>query len=243
VAPHRPNILYLHSHDTGRHAQPYGAAVETPRIQRLAEEGVAFRRAFCAASTCSASRACPLTGQYAHTNGMMGLAHRGWSLMDYRHHIVHTLHESGYRTTLIGEQHISKEPEVIGYDEVVRIASTRATDIAAVTIDALRAAPRDRPFFLSVGFFETHREFFAPEEGEERYVLPPPNIPDTPETRADMAGLNASARSLDAGIGAVLDELDALGLAETPSSSAPPTTGRPSPGRRRPSRTGGSASS
>ena len=29
-----------------------------------------------------------------------------------------------------------------------------------------------------------------------------------------MAGLNASARSLDAGIGAVLDELDALGLAE-----------------------------
>jgi N-sulfoglucosamine sulfohydrolase len=91
----RPNILYLHSHDTGRHVQPYGAAVETPRIQRLAEEGIAFRRAFCAASTCSASRACLLTGQYAHTNGMMGLAHRGWSLMDYRHHIVHTLHEAG----------------------------------------------------------------------------------------------------------------------------------------------------
>jgi N-sulfoglucosamine sulfohydrolase len=214
AAAPQPNILYLHSHDTGRHVQPYGAAVETPRLQRLAEEGIAFRRAFCAASTCSASRACLLTGQYAHTNGMMGLAHRGWSLMDYRHHIVHTLHEAGYRTTLIGEQHISKEPEVIGYDEVVKIATTRATDVAPVTIDVLRSAPRDQPFFLSVGFFETHREFFRPAEGEERYVLPPPNIPDTPETRADMAALNASARSLDAGIGAILDELDALGLAE-----------------------------
>ena len=86
-----PNILYLHSHDTGRSVQPYGYPVPTPRIQGLAEEGVLFRQAFCAASTCSASRACLLTGQYAHSNGMLGLAHRGWSLNDYHHHIVHTL--------------------------------------------------------------------------------------------------------------------------------------------------------
>ena len=86
-----PNILYLHSHDTGRFVQPYGYAIPTPRIQGLAEQGVLFRQAFCAAPTCSASRACLLTGQYAHSNGMLGLAHRGWSLNDYSHHIVHTL--------------------------------------------------------------------------------------------------------------------------------------------------------
>ena len=90
-----PNILYLHSHDTGRFVQPYGYAVPTPRIQGLAEQGILFRQAFCAASTCSASRACLLTGQYAHTNGMLGLAHRGWSLHDYTHHIVHTLRTVG----------------------------------------------------------------------------------------------------------------------------------------------------
>jgi arylsulfatase A-like enzyme len=82
--PH-PNILYLHSHDTGRYVQPYGYAIPTPNIQQLADEGVVFRQAFCAASTCSASRACLLTGQYAHANGMLGLARRGWSLNDYRH--------------------------------------------------------------------------------------------------------------------------------------------------------------
>ena len=205
-----PNILYLHSHDTGRHVQPMGAAVATPRIQGLAEEGVLFRRAFCAASTCSASRACLLTGRYAHSNGMMGLAHRGWSLTDYSWHVVHTLRTAGYHSVLIGEQHISKEPDVIGYDEVVKIATTRATDVAPVTIDVLRDI--DRPFFLSVGFFETHREFFRPEDGEDRYVAPPPNLPDTPEVRRDVAAFNASARSLDQGIGAVLDEIDALGL-------------------------------
>ena len=86
-----PNILYLHSHDTGRYAQPYGHQVPMPNVQALADQGVLFRQAFCAAPTCSASRACLLTGQYGQTNGMLGLAHRGWSLRDYSHHIVHTL--------------------------------------------------------------------------------------------------------------------------------------------------------
>ena len=60
----RPNILYIHSHDTGRYVQPYGHAIPTPHIQRLAEEGVLFRKAFCAAPTCSPSRASLLTGQH-----------------------------------------------------------------------------------------------------------------------------------------------------------------------------------
>src|SRR5918995_2282338 len=80
--PDLPNVLYVHSHDTGRWLGPYGHAVRTPNIQRLAEEGVIFRKAFCAAPTCSGSRACLLTGQYAHSNGMVGLAHRGFSLND-----------------------------------------------------------------------------------------------------------------------------------------------------------------
>ena len=106
--------------------QPYGYAVRTPNIQRLAEEGVIFRKAFCAAPTCSGSRACLLTGQYAHSNGMVGLAHRGFA-QNYRHHIVHTLHELGYWSALIGEQHISKKPDVIGYDEVYKIPPTTRT--------------------------------------------------------------------------------------------------------------------
>jgi N-sulfoglucosamine sulfohydrolase len=207
----RPNILYLHSHDTGRYVQPYGYGVPTPHIQRLAEQGFLFRQAFCAASTCSASRACLLTGQYAHSNGMLGLAHRGWSLNDYNHHVVHTLHDVDYHSVLIGEQHISKRPDVIGYDRVIKIATTRASDVAPVTIDVLRDL-RGEPFFLSVGFFETHREFFRPGAGEDRYVLPPANLPDTPRTRSDMAAFVASARSLDDGIGAVLGALDDLGL-------------------------------
>jgi N-sulfoglucosamine sulfohydrolase len=91
-----PNIIYLHSHDTGRYVQPYGHQIPTPNIQRLADQGLLFRRAFCAAPSCSGSRACLLTGQWAHVNGMTGLAHRGWKLDDYGRHLVHPLREAGY---------------------------------------------------------------------------------------------------------------------------------------------------
>ena len=57
LAMNKPNILYIHSHDTGRHIQPYGYAVVTPNLQRLAEEGVLFRENFCVSPTCSPSRA------------------------------------------------------------------------------------------------------------------------------------------------------------------------------------------
>jgi N-sulfoglucosamine sulfohydrolase len=209
-----PNILYLHSHDTGRYVQPYGHPVPTPNIQRLADQGVLFREAFCAAPTCSVSRACLLTGQYGHNNGMLGLAHRGWSLNDYRQHIVHTLRKAGYYSVLIGEQHIAKRPDVIGFDRVVKIDKTHVETVAPAASEILGEPPRE-PFFLSVGFFETHREFLGPGSLRDTlYSLPPANLPDTPETRRDMAAYKASARALDQGVGAVLDALDSHGLAD-----------------------------
>lgn len=210
----RPNILYLHSHDTGRYVQPYGYAIPTPNIQHLAEDGVLFRQAFCAAPTCSPSRACLLTGQYAHTNGMPGLAHRGFSLHDYRHHIIHTLRKQGYWSALIGEQHISKEAGIIGYDRVYKIENSHVKAVAPLGVEILRNPPH-QPFFLSVGFFETHRAFFAPISPQvANYCRPPQAIPDTRETRQDMAAFQASAWSLDQGVGEVINALAANGLAE-----------------------------
>lgn len=210
----QPNILYIHSHDTGRYVQPYGFQVPTPNIQMLADQGVLFREAFCAAPTCSGSRASLLTGLYCHNNGMLGLAHRGWKLNDYGQHWVHALRGAGYHSTLIGEQHISIEPEVIGYDEIVPVDSNHASFVAPLTIKALKEAPQ-RPWFMSVGFFETHRDFSAPTSVRDTlYSLPPANLPDTAVTRRDMAAFKASARSLDQGIGAVLHALHDFGLTD-----------------------------
>ena len=211
----RPNILYLHSHDTGRYIQSYGHAVPTPNLQRLAEQGVLFRQAFCAAPTCSPSRAALLTGQCAHSSGMIGLAHRGFRLHDYRQHLVHTLRSAGYHSTLIGVQHVAPDTSMIGYDQVIPLPSHRAEHVAPAAVDFLRNAAAAQPFFLSIGFIETHRVFPEPgPQDDPRYTLPPVPLPDTPDTRADMAAFHASARMLDWGMGVVLEALEANGLAE-----------------------------
>ncbi len=207
----QPNILYLHSHDTGRYVQPYGHAVATPHLQNLAEEGVLFRQAFTASPTCSPSRACLLTGESPHNNGMLGLAHRGFALNDYRHHIVHTLRQYGYESALSGIQHIGTSPELIGYDRI--LGGHLEADSKAV--EFLRAK-HDHPFFLDVGFFETHREFPSEHPDDDpRYCLPPAPLPDTPEIREEMARFKRSARDLDRRMGRVLDALAESGLADT----------------------------
>ena len=210
-----PNILYLHSHDTGRYVEPYGHAIPTPNIQRLADQGVLFRQAFAAAPVCSGSRAALLTGEAPHTNGMLGLAHRGFALHDYGHHLTQTLRDAGYWSGLVGEQHISTDHEVLGYDHVVEVDDHHVETVAPEVIRLLDERPKDRPFFLSVGFFETHRDFFEPSSVRDAlYSQPPANLPDTPETRRDMAAFKASARKLDQGVGSVLDALDRAGLAD-----------------------------
>ena len=208
-----PNILYIHSHDTGRYVQPYGHAVPTPNIQQLAEGGVLFRGAFCANPTCSPSRASLLTGQWAHSCGMLGLVNRGFSLPDYSQHVVHILRDGdGYHSVLAGIQHVAKDPARIGYDQILR-GDRSPEEITSRAVGFLNSTPT-QPFFLDVGFGVTHRKFPEPGPDEDaRYTLPPAPFPDTPENRYDMAAFKASARILDQSLGDVLDALNANGLA------------------------------
>ncbi len=215
MATDKPNVIYINSHDTGRYIQPYGHAVPTPELQKFAEEGVLFRQNFCICPTCSPSRSALVTGSYPHENGMLGLAHRGFKLNDYGQHLQSTLQKSGYSTQLAGGQHVAagtgpEVAEITGFDRYL------GEDASAVAAEFLEGAP-DGPFYLEVGFGQTHRGFPPIEEcpDDPRYCRPPAPLPDTPDTRQDMARYKASARILDAKIGRILDALESGGLAES----------------------------
>ena len=214
-----PNIVYIHSHDTGRYVQPYGHAIPTPHIQQLAEEGALFRQAFCANPTCSPSRASLLTGQWAHSCGMTGLVNRGWTLPNPERLLTHTLQKAGYTTAMAGFQHVVKDVNDGGFTRLLPQESpdTKTEDRAATFL----AEDHRAPFYLDVGFSETHRQGrgFAPQpHGEDptdpRYVWPPAPFPDTPETRRDMAAYIDDARALDAKMGRVFTALQDNGLAD-----------------------------
>jgi arylsulfatase A-like enzyme len=214
----RLNIVYLHSHDTGRYVQPYGYPVPTPHLQRLAEEGITFRNAFSAAPTCSPSRAALLTGQSAHAAGMLGLTHRGFSLAEPGQHIATLLRDAGYRTVLLGMQHVSAgDSREVGYTDLHTPGENAIADlvpkVSAFLEDHLANRPGE-PFFLDAGAEETHRPFPDIEPGSGIGVRAPGPLPDVPPVRDDLAAYLESARRLDEGYGAILGAIDRAGLRE-----------------------------
>ncbi|MFU0833525.1 MAG: Sulfatase domain-containing protein [Oscillospiraceae bacterium] len=214
------NIIYFHTHDTGRYIQPYGCGLPTPNLQRLAEEGTLFRQAYCTCPTCSPSRAGLLTGKMPHTNGMWGLAHRGFSLFHPEEHLASWLANHGYETTLSGIQHEGEDPHEFGYQRI--LGDTNYTmavgkcerDWKDFDLGNARAAAEylyeehDKPFFLSLGLFNTHRVFpKVPNPKVAQYVQVPFTVCDTPENRLDMAAFIESLKTVDEAAGILLDAL------------------------------------
>lgn len=215
----KPNIIYIHTHDTGRCIQPYGYPVHTPHLDRFAREGVLFRKTFCAGPTCSPSRAALLTGMAPHSAGMLGLAgDMGWGLHDYRQHLLHTLKANGYETALAGIQHIAGDTSVIGYDRDLGEGRDNPDTMYTADFVCEYLADRpDKPFFLSFGLWETHRMKPYPEPNQHhdpRYTAPAAHLPDAPQTRYDMARFNSAVEEADQKIGHVLQAIDDLGYAD-----------------------------
>ena len=213
-----PNIIYLHSHDTGRYISPYGFKMPTPHMQQFAEEGVVFRQTFNAAPTCSPSRAALLTGSSPHSCGQLGLTNRGFNIQDPHKHLCHTLKQAGYHTALFGVSHLHKNVDLLGYDQrdLFEVEKRRTTDASVDKVIAFLEQDHPDPFFASIGFFETHRVFPDPDpEILKAGTAPPAPLPDTPGTRRDMAAYATMARNLDDHYGRILQALAEQGLAES----------------------------
>ncbi|CAH0998792.1 N-acetylglucosamine-6-O-sulfatase [Neolewinella maritima] len=110
----RPNIVFIMSDD---HAQRAISAytdelIETPNLDRIANDGMLFRNSFVTNSICAPSRAAILTGKYSHLNGKIDnlspFDPDQWTFPE-------ALHEAGYRTALIGKHHLQARPR--GIDE------------------------------------------------------------------------------------------------------------------------------
>ena len=112
----RPNILYIMSDDHAFQAisayqHPIGRLAPTPNIDRLAQEGMRFDRAFVENSLSSPSRACLITGLYSHQNGQQQLLE---GIDSTRTFFSERLQEAGYETGMIGKWHLMCRPK--GFD-------------------------------------------------------------------------------------------------------------------------------
>ncbi len=114
----QPNIVFIMSDDHAYQAiSAYGHGLNhTPNIDRIAEEGAVFTRAYVTNSICAPSRAVMLTGKHSFVNGKVDNVQAfNWDQDNF----AKELQKAGYQTAMIGKIHLNGLPQGFDYSNVL----------------------------------------------------------------------------------------------------------------------------
>lgn len=138
----KPNVVFIISDDLGiGDLSCYGATkIQTPNIDRLANEGVLFANTYASSSISTPSRFCLLTGKYPWRQDNTGIApgNSGMVIDTAVYTMADMFHDNGYATAAIGKWHlglggeegpdwngeITPSPHDIGFDHYFLIPAT-----------------------------------------------------------------------------------------------------------------------
>ena len=203
----RPNIIFImtddHSYQTfSAYEKRY---IQTPNLDRIAQEGVLFKNSFVTNSICAPSRAVMLTGKHSHLNGQLDNRMRFDSSQAT---VPKYLQQAGYQTALIGKWHLKSRPTGFDHYEVLigqgnyynsdfiengdrKRSEGYVTDVITdKSLDWLEQRNKDAPFCMMVHHKATHRIWFPDtalfKEFEDVTIEPPPTFFD------DYAGRRAA---------------------------------------------------
>ncbi|MCL4544191.1 MAG: sulfatase-like hydrolase/transferase [Chloroflexi bacterium] len=258
----RPNIVVVMTDDHGQWAStPYGNRdVRSPTLDYLARQGVCATQAFTPTPVCSPARASFFTGRLPSQHGiqdyLLEANLRDVDLMRGEVTLAELLKESGYTTALTGKWHCGRSHvKARGFDYWLSYESnqrphcgpiTFVENETPVTLDSfqtpfitdkalgfLRSRERSSPFFLFVGYVDTHAPFRDhPQRLVDHYLsadlqplpIEPPDtsrawarfVPpaDPEQRRRDLAQYYAAVSFIDEQVGRLIDELEAQGELE-----------------------------
>jgi len=106
--PKRPNLVFFFGE--GQRADALSIAgnpiLKTPNHDRIGQEGIRFRNAFCTNALCAPARATTLTGMYSRSTGALSNEHLNVPLPNDIPIFTDLLHDAGYEVAILGKVHI-----------------------------------------------------------------------------------------------------------------------------------------
>jgi len=232
TASRPPNILLIVSDDQGWGdlGSSGNPKIDTPVLDRLAEEGARFER-FYVTPLCAPTRAGLLTGRHALRTGVTDVTGAGETMRADEVTIAEVFAAAGYATGIFGKwhngSHYPASPEGQGFQEFFgfsgghwndyfdpvlqhdgRPVRTRGyiTDLLTdAALDFIRRN-RDRPFLAYVPYNAPHGPFQVPDADFEKY-----RARGFDERTAAVYGM---VDNMDRNIGRLLAALDRAGLRE-----------------------------
>ena len=204
-----PNIIFIMTDDHAYQAiSAYGSKLmQTPNIDRLANEGMLFNKGYVTNSICSPSRAVALTGKFSHLNGVRD----NLDVFDSTQvTFPKILQKQGYQTAIVGKWHLKSEPTGFDYWKVLPdqghyydpefrtpngivkeegYVTDLTTDFALNYLDSLR--DKEKPFLLMYHHKAPHRQWWPSMEDLEAYkdseISSPATLYDTYVNRGTAA--------------------------------------------------------
>lgn len=224
------NIIFILSDDhSAQFLSSSGyPSIKTPNLDRLAQEGIRYTRAYTTAPQCVLSRAAFMTGRSTLDIQMTRFsAPLPADVVTY----PELLRKAGYHTGICGRTfhlngaRIVKESADV-FDKYGLETFQNRVDYLAVSgnpdtisqqyTEFFDKAPKNKPFFLQVGYSDPHRVFTAKSfEPDPSTLQLPEGWPDTKGVRQDLAAYIGEIQRLDGDVGRLLDEIKKRGLEQS----------------------------
>lgn len=229
AAPRRPNVLFVFSDMQRAYSMGcYGDAnARTPHLDALSRQGARFDAAISNTPVCCPYRACLMSGQYAHRQGVVS---NGAAFRPTVKCVAETFRDAGYATGYSGKWHINTPRELgkelrygfpdsgtpFGFYQTDR-HSANVTDVALKFI--AEKSKDEAPWLLYVSWILPHSPYEAPDGYREHFsqIAVPPNVPPgaaAEYARERLPDYYGMIESLDDEFGRILAALAAAGVAD-----------------------------
>lgn len=154
----KPNILYIMTDQQTAHMMSCSGTkwINTPNIDRIAQKGIRFTRAYCSNPVCIPSRFSLFTGRYPETIGMRSNDYK--YLPKFHKSILedamgNSFKKGGYDCFYAGKQHFpGYTPEDIGFEVVT---NEQREELAKITASFLKSQ-HDNPWLYVASFINPH---------------------------------------------------------------------------------------